>query len=92
MADDGPESPLGEPTVAAITAAMDRGEPAKALELAGTILQRSPHTVLLRSIREALARETCAAPGPSATPEILRRLGGQLARSGHLPDSSELSS
>lgn len=87
MADDSPESPVGEPTVTAIAAAIARGDPAQALELAGTILQRCAHPALLRSIRDTLARETGASPGPSATPEVLRRLGGQLARSGHLPDA-----
>ena len=87
MASNGFESQLGEPTLEAITAAMSRGDRAQALELAATILQAFAHTALIRSIREALAREAGTSPGPSATPEILRRFGGQLARSGHLADA-----
>lgn len=87
MLGDDSESQLGEATLEAITAAVGRGDRIGALAIADTILQRCAHTALLRSIREALAPETGASADPAAIPEILRRFGGQLARSGHLVDA-----
>lgn len=87
MASDTPESQSADPTLEAIAAAMERGERAKALDLAGAILEGSVHAGLVRSISDALAREAGTSPGPAAIPEILRRYGGQLARAGHLADA-----
>lgn len=72
--------------LAAITAALERGDRPGALELAHAALQRVEHLPLLRHLADGLARESGRTPDASAAPELWRRYGSTLARAGHLAE------
>lgn len=76
----------GSGDLAAITAALERGDRPQALELAHAALQRVEHLPLLQHLRDGLARESGSTPDVSAAPELWRRYGGTLARAGHLEE------
>jgi tetratricopeptide (TPR) repeat protein len=70
--------------LAAITAALGRGDRPRALELAHAALQRVEHLSLLQHLIDGLAQESGSTPDVAAAPELWRRYGGTLARAGRL--------
>lgn len=75
--------------LAAIIDAIERGDPAQALELASDALRRAQYPLAVQHVTEQLARETGAAAAAAAAPELWRRYGGLLARTGHLAEARE---
>ena len=75
--------------LAAIIGAIERGDPAQALELASEALRRAQYPLAVQHVTEQLARETGTAAAASAAPEVWRRYGGLLARAGHLAEARE---
>ena len=75
--------------LAAIIGAIERGDPAQALELASDALRRAQYPLAVQHVTEQLARETGTAAAASAAPEVWRRYGGLLARAGHLAEARE---